>query len=109
MPCLSVQRNAEYESLAYWDSRYSAAPAESTYEWCMSYSQLKPAFAEFVLPVVGKGARSLVLGCGNSGQETKLGSITPYQTDNTMHNSQHSVRTWTWIPIESRAWTSRVC
>ncbi|KAF8836736.1 S-adenosyl-L-methionine-dependent methyltransferase [Paxillus ammoniavirescens] len=57
------QKNQEYGTKEYWNSRYSRESSESSFDWFKSYGDL----ASHIRPLIpDKGAKILILGCGNS-------------------------------------------
>ncbi|KIK79713.1 hypothetical protein PAXRUDRAFT_833960 [Paxillus rubicundulus Ve08.2h10] len=57
------QKNQEYGTKEYWNSRYSLEAPESSFDWFKSYADL----AGHIRPLIpDKEAKILMLGCGNS-------------------------------------------
>ncbi|KAJ2735349.1 hypothetical protein H4S06_006709 [Coemansia sp. BCRC 34490] len=54
--------NTEYGTKDYWQKRY-AQEADSSFDWFKTYKDLHQLFSKYI---AGKGARILMLGCGNS-------------------------------------------
>ncbi|KAJ1735771.1 hypothetical protein LPJ61_000368 [Coemansia biformis] len=55
-------KNAEYGTREYWEQRYTQEP-DSAFDWFKTYADLKPLLDQHI---GSKGARMVVLGCGNS-------------------------------------------
>ncbi|KZT07273.1 S-adenosyl-L-methionine-dependent methyltransferase [Laetiporus sulphureus 93-53] len=58
-----VEANEAYGTKEYWDRRYSQEPENASFDWFKSYADVAPIFRELIHD---KGARILMLGCGNS-------------------------------------------
>ncbi|KIJ61960.1 hypothetical protein HYDPIDRAFT_115096 [Hydnomerulius pinastri MD-312] len=57
------QKNQEYGTKDYWDSRYSQEAPDSSFDWFKSYGDLASQLRELI---PDKNAKILMLGCGNS-------------------------------------------
>jgi len=57
------QKNEEYGTKEYWDQRYTQESGDTSFDWFKSYADVADILRELI---PGKGARILMLGCGNS-------------------------------------------
>ncbi|KZT67367.1 S-adenosyl-L-methionine-dependent methyltransferase [Daedalea quercina L-15889] len=57
------QRNEEYGTREYWDQRYTQESDDTSFDWFKSYADVADILRELI---PDKGARILMLGCGNS-------------------------------------------
>ncbi|KIR57496.1 hypothetical protein I314_06732 [Cryptococcus bacillisporus CA1873] len=59
--------NEGYGTHEYWEKRYAKESDGRTFDWFLSPSYLIPFFEELTADIdIGKDARILMLGCGNS-------------------------------------------
>ncbi len=68
------KRISEYREASYWEGRYERSSGDApgkdgaTYDWLMTYDQLKELLRPHMLPT----DRILILGCGNSSKPLPL-------------------------------------
>ncbi|WFD45137.1 hypothetical protein MPSI1_003814 [Malassezia psittaci] len=56
-------KNADFQTMEYWDRRYMAEPLESDFDWFRKYSDIVDIVHELI---PNRASRILMLGCGNS-------------------------------------------
>ena len=56
-------KNADFQTVEYWDKRYAAEAEDADFDWFRKYRDIQHIFHELV---PDRQSRILMLGCGNS-------------------------------------------
>ncbi|WFD21250.1 hypothetical protein MCAP1_003511 [Malassezia caprae] len=62
-PDLSAPKNADFQTVEYWDKRYASEAPDADFDWFRKYSDIREIINELV---PDRSSRILMLGCGNS-------------------------------------------